>query len=71
MKKEKEQAYAEIMYMFRYFYKDAWAPGNIFDGKPRIWIQTFSDLIKQGLILKRKKYPGYEYKWKGVWPKNY
>jgi hypothetical protein len=68
---KKEKAYAEIMYMFRYFYRDSWTPGNIFDGKPRIWIQTFNDLIKQGLILKRKKYPGYEYKWAGVWPKNY
>ena len=61
MKKEKEQAYAEIMYMFRYFYKDVWAPGNIFDGKSRIWVQTFNELVKQGFIEKRKKYPGCEY----------
>ena len=67
----KEQATAEIMHMFRYFYKNAWAPGNIFDGNPRIWIQAFNDLVKQGFILKKKKYPGHNYKWSGVWPENY
>ena len=70
-KNDKEQAYAEIMHLFRYFYKDAWAPGNIFDGKSRIWVQAFNDLVKQGYIKKRKKYPGHEYKWTGVWPEGY
>jgi hypothetical protein len=69
--KEKEQAYAEIMYMFRYFYRDVWAPGSIFNGKPRLWIQAFNDLVEQGFIKKRKKYPGYGYKWAGVWPEKY
>lgn len=66
-----EQAYAEVMYMFRYLYKDKWAPENIFNGKPRIWIKAFNNLVEQGYILKRKKYPGYEYKWAGVWPEKY
>ena len=67
----KLQATAEIMHMFRYFYKDEWAPDNIFQNKPRIWINAFNDLIKQGLIIKKKKYPGNQYKWSGVWPENY
>ncbi len=67
----KEQATAEIMHMFRYFYKNEWAPGNIFDNKSRIWVQAFNDLIKQGHILKKKKYPGHRYKWASVWPENY
>ena len=67
----KEQATAEIMYMFRYFYKNEWAPWNIFDGKPRIWIQAFNELVKQGFIKKKKEYPGHKYRWTGVWPENY
>ena len=69
--KEKQAAYAEIIHMFRYFYKDSWAPGNIFDGKSRVWMQAFNDLVKQGYILRKKEYPGYKYKWAGVWPENY
>jgi hypothetical protein len=68
---EKQQAYAEIMHLFRYFYKDAWAPGNMFDNKSRVWIQCFNELVKQGYILKKKVYPGYKYKWAGVWPEGY
>jgi hypothetical protein len=69
--KEKEQAYAEIMHMFRYFYKAAWAPENIFEGKSRIWVQAFNNLVKKGYIIRRKGYPGYEYKWQAAWPENY
>ena len=70
-KEDKEKAYSEIMHMFRYFYKDAWAPGHIFNGKTRLWISAFNDLRDKGLIMKRKKHPGYEYKWAGVWPERY
>ena len=68
---KKQQAYAEIMYMFRYYYHDQWVPGHIFDGKPRIWIQAFNDLVKQGYIKRKKTEFGYNYKWTGVWPKGY
>ena len=57
--------------MFRYSYKNTWAPENIFDGRSRLWVQAFNDLVKQGHILRRKKYPGYEYKWTSVWPEGY
>jgi hypothetical protein len=67
----KEQAAAEIMHMFRYHYKKEWAPGSIFDGKPRIWVQTFNGLVKQGLVNRKKTYMGYKYKWAGAWPENY
>jgi hypothetical protein len=70
-KQEQEQAAAEIMHMFRYFYKDEWAPENIFDGKTRAWIQVFNSLIKQGMITRRKSHNSYEYKWAGVFPENY
>ena len=68
MKSEQELATAEIMHMFRYFYKEMWAPGNIFDGKSRIWIQVFNDMIEKGLIERKKVDFGYQYRWKSVWP---
>ena len=71
MNKEYEKAYAEIMHLFRYFYKDAWAPENIFDGKSRLWIKCFNNLVKKGYIKKKKSYPGHNYKWTGVWPEHY
>jgi len=70
-KQEQEQAAAEIMHLFRYFYKDQWAPGNLFDGKSRIWIQVFNDLIKKGIIKRKKTNTGYNYKWAGVFPEEY
>ena len=66
--KEKEQAYAEIMHLFRYFYKDQWAPGHIFDGKTRIWVKVFNDLVKKGFIKRKKTDYGYEYKWVANFP---
>jgi hypothetical protein len=69
MKNEKE--YAEIMHMFRYFYQDKWASENIFKGKSRAWISAFNDLIAQGFIEKRKKYPGFEYRWAAAFPHEY
>lgn len=69
--KEKEKAYAEIMWMFRYVYRDKWAPDHIFDGKSRIWLQAFNELVEKGYITRKKEYPGYKYKWAGVWPENY
>ena len=68
---EKEQAYAEIMYLFRYFYHDQWAPGHIFDGKTRTWVQAFNELVEEGYVKRRKTHFGYKYKWAGVWPDDY
>jgi len=68
---EKEQAFAEIMNMFRYQYRHDWASDSIFAGKSRIWIQAFNELVKGGYIIRKKKAPGYHYKWSGVWPENY
>ena len=68
---EKELAVAEIMSMFRYYYKDDWAPDNIFAGKSRAWVQAFNELVEKGFILKKKRPPGYSYKWAAQWPENY
>lgn len=65
---EKELATAGIMHLFRFTYRDAWAPGHIFDGKSRVWIAVFNDLIAQGFIERRKIETGYQYRWKAAWP---
>jgi hypothetical protein len=65
---EKELAVAQIMHFFRNTYRDAWAPGSIFDGKNRMWIAVFNDLMKQGFIRRRKTFHGYEYKWVAKFP---
>jgi len=62
---------AEIMYLFRYFYKDKWAPGHIFNGKSRQWVVAFNKLIKAGFIQKKNTATGYEYKWVASYPENY
>ncbi len=69
--KEFEKAYAEIMWMFRYSYKNKWAPDSIFDGKDRVWVKSFNNLVEKGYITRKKEYPGYKYKWTGVWPEKY
>ncbi len=69
--KNKELAYAEIMHFFRYNFRSEWAPDSIFNNKSRLWIKVFHDLIDQGFIMRRKKHPGYEYRWTGVWPDKY
>ena len=66
-----ENETAEIMYMFRYMYHNVWAPDHIFNGKSREWVKAFNLLIKKGFIERKKKYPGYNYRWIGVWPEGY
>ena len=68
---KQEQATAEIMYLFRYHYKHEWAPGHIFDGKSRVWIQAFNKLVKDGYITRKKVGMAHKYKWAGVWPEHY
>jgi len=59
------------MHIFRYTYKSRWAPDNIFDGKSRLWIQSFNDLMKKGFIQRRKKFMMYQYRWVAAWPEGY
>jgi len=66
---EKEKG--EIMWMFRYTYRNKWCPEKIFNGKSRVWINEFNKLVKTGFIVKRKGYPGSEYKWGAAFPEKY
>ncbi|MFH1182569.1 MAG: hypothetical protein V1702_06430 [Candidatus Woesearchaeota archaeon] len=68
---EKEKAAAEIMNMFAYYYRDAWAPDNIFAGKSRVWVQAFNELMEKGLIVRKKEAPGYKYKWAAEFPEGF
>jgi hypothetical protein len=65
---DKQTSHAQIMWMFKYTYRHQWAPDSIFAGKSRLWVQAFNDLVQKGFIVRRKKYPGYEYKWVGAFP---
>tara|TARA_Y100000310_G_C20158833_1_gene568188 strand:+ start:205 stop:414 length:210 start_codon:yes stop_codon:yes gene_type:complete len=67
----KEDCYAEIMHMFRYTFRSKWAPSNIFEGKSRLWVQAFNDLVKKGFIKKRKKFLRFEYRWVAKFPEGY
>lgn len=68
---DKEQAVAEIMSMFRFYYKDDWAPDNIFAGRSRVWIAAFNELVEKGFITKKKHPPGFRYRWAAAFPENY
>lgn len=64
----KLKEYAEIMHMFRYYPKDVWVPESMFANKSRRWLKAFNNLIEKGIIKRRKKYPGQEYRWAAEWP---
>jgi hypothetical protein len=69
MNKDQETEYAHaIMHMFRYNYGNAWAPEAFILGRDRVWNKVFNDLLKQGLIERRKTFHGYQYRWKAVYP---
>jgi hypothetical protein len=67
----KEDCYAEIMYIFRYTFRSKWASAHIFDGKSRLWVKSFNDLIRKGFIKKRKKLLCFKYKWVSQFPEGY
>jgi len=66
--KDEEAAAAEIMHTFKYYFRDQWMPGHLFDGKSRIWVKVFNDLIKQGFIRRKKKSLSFQYKWVAQFP---
>lgn len=57
-----------IMQMFRYNYGNTWAPEAFILGRGRLWTQVFNDLVKQGIIERRKTFHGYQYRWKAAFP---
>jgi hypothetical protein len=65
---EKTTASAEIMYMFKYQFRDDWAPESVFAGKTRVWVKVFNELVEKGFITKKKKVPGWQYKWMAAYP---
>jgi len=53
-----------IKHMLTTHYKDRWVSDKELLGRNRLWNQVFNDMVKQGLIEKKKGFPGYKYKWK-------
>jgi hypothetical protein len=58
----------EIMHQFQYNYQEQWVPQKVLFGTSRRYVKVFNDLVKQGLILRRKSFSGYQYKWVGRFP---
>ena len=64
----KEIAAFEIINLFKYTYRHELAPGNIFAGKSRVWVQAFNELVEKGFIERKKTSRGYAYRWLGAFP---
>jgi len=54
-----------IKHLFEYNYQDQWVPQTVIFKKDRHWVRVFNKLVKDGLILRKKTYHGYQYKWAG------
>ncbi len=57
-----------IMHMFQYNFKDQWVPQKAIHQKSRLWTRVFNDLVKNGLIERKKTFRGYRYRWAGRFP---
>ena len=58
----------EIQQIFLYHFHDDWADQSFINQHDRLWIQTFNELVKQGLIEKKKTTSGYIYRWAARFP---
>ena len=68
-REQKKLNYAhEIQQIFRYHYKDDWVDQSFINQHDRLWIQTFNDLVKQGMIQKKKTPRGNKYRWNAAFP---
>ncbi|MFH1848550.1 MAG: hypothetical protein ABH879_00010 [archaeon] len=52
-----------IMQQFKFQYKDRWVSEKELRQKDRLWTKTFSELVKQGFIEKKKSFLGNQYRW--------
>jgi hypothetical protein len=57
-----------IMQMFRYNYENDWVPEAAISQRSRLWNQAFNELVKQGMIERKKTFFGYQYRWKAAFP---
>jgi hypothetical protein len=57
-----------IMHKFQYNYKDKWVAQKALFQKDRRWVRVFNRLVREGLIIRKKTYHGYQYKWAGRFP---
>lgn len=58
----------EIQQIFMYQYKDREVDQSFINSHSRIWISVFNELVKMGLIYKRRTRTGYKYRWVGKLP---
>lgn len=58
-----------ILHSFQYQYRDRWVSQKELLGRSRIWNKVFNNLIKEGLIEKKKSVSGMKYRWKAQFPR--
>ncbi|MFH1064492.1 MAG: hypothetical protein V1729_05405 [Candidatus Woesearchaeota archaeon] len=56
----------EIQQFFMYKYQNNWVSEQELKNHSRAHNQIFNDLVKRGLIERKKTHFGYKYKWKAV-----
>ena len=58
----------EIMHMFQFSFRDKWVHQKVLFRSDRLWVKVFNDLVKQGMIVRKKTFSGFQYKWAGRFP---
>jgi hypothetical protein len=52
-----------IQHLFQYTYKAQWVDNKFLVQRNRVWTKVFNQLVKQGLIKRKRTFQGYQYKW--------
>ncbi len=52
-----------IQHLFQYTYKQQWVDNKFLVQRNRVWTKVFNQLVKQGLIKRKRTFSGYQYQW--------
>ncbi|MFC1753908.1 hypothetical protein ACFL96_11055 [Thermoproteota archaeon] len=65
---EKARKAHEILHEFRYNFREQWVDQAWINKHDRLWILAFNQLVKQGLIEKKRTRGEYKYRWVAEMP---
>jgi len=54
-----------IKHKFQFSYRDQWVPQKTLFQKDRKWVKVFNKMVDEGLIMKKKTFQGYQFRWAG------
>jgi predicted transcriptional regulator len=57
-----------IQHLFQYNYKNQWVDNKFLLQRNRTWTKVFNNLVKMGLIKRKRTFEGYQYKWVAEMP---